>query len=169
MEAIYGGTDSPGGSHGGEAVDPRLGWSEGFSTYFSSAARANAFYMDSNSGGGFGDDLEHTVVKGQASGPMTQDMSEETVAEVLWDIGDGQSGDDDQRSQGDRHEDVLKVQTLYLKTSNGPRGVTGVDLVDWLDGWFKLEGTSTCAAVRSIVVTTHTFPYDFNAPGAACP
>jgi hypothetical protein len=171
VEAVYGKSSSPGGGHGGERVDPRLGWSEGFSTYFSSAARGNAFYMDSNSGGGFGDDLEHTVFPDQSlSEPMTQTMSEETVAEVLWDIGDGQAGDDDARAGGDRHEDVLKVQTEYLHSGvTATRGVSGIDFVDFMDGWFKLRGTSTCTALRSIVITTHKFPYDFAAPGAACP
>jgi hypothetical protein len=125
--------------------------------------------MDSNSGGGFGDDLETTIVKYSGAG-MTQNMSEETVAQVLWDIGDGQAGDDDPRAGGDRHEDVMKVQIEYLHSGvTATRGVTGIDLVDFLDGWFKLRGTSTCTPLRTIVAITHTFPYDFAAPGAACP
>src|SRR6185369_5673229 len=105
VEDVYGRSDSPGGSHGGEAVDPRLGWSEGFSTYFSSAARGISFYADSQNAGaaGFGDDLEGTVVKGQIGQPMTQNMSEETVAEILWDIGDGPANDEYPRAGGDRH------------------------------------------------------------------
>jgi hypothetical protein len=169
VEAIYGKSSSPGGGHGGEAVDPRLGWSEGFSTYFSSAARGNQFYMDSNANGGFGDDLENALVKYSGTN-MTGLMSEETVAEVLWDIGDGQASDDDPRGGGDRHEDVMKVQIEYLHSGvTATRGVSGIDLVDFLDGWFKLRGTSTCTALRTIIATTHTFPYDFAASGAACP
>jgi hypothetical protein len=173
VEDVYGQSDSPGGSHSGERVDPRLGWSEGWATYFSSAARGISFYADSMNAGaaGFGDDLEHTVFPDQdPNGPMTQTVSEETVAEVLWDIGDGQANDDDPRAGGDRHEDVMKVQTEYLHSGvTATRGVSGIDFVDFLDGWFKLRGTSTCAALRTIVVTVHKFPYDFNAPGAACP
>jgi hypothetical protein len=44
----------------------------------------------------------------------------------------------------------------------------GVDLVDWLDGWFVLDGLSTCAPLRSIV-GLRMFPYDFAGPGGACP
>jgi hypothetical protein len=169
VESTYGRSDNPGGGHNGEADDPRLAWSEGFSTYFSSVARGNVYYMDSNSGGGFGDNLDTGVTKANGSGPMTQDVSENMVSQMLWDIGDGPANDDDQRSGGDRHEDVLKIQTAYLKNGIGTtRGVNGVDLVDGLDGWFKKYGTATCAALKSIA-STHTFPYDFKAPGAICP
>jgi len=169
VEAVYGGTDSPGGSHNGSAVDPRLGWSEGWATYFSSSARGNRFYMDSNSGGGFGDDLEVSVTMANAGGSMSQNVSENMVSQMLWDVGDGPPGDDDPRSGGDRHEDVMKIEVQYLRAGIGQaRGVNGVDLVDWLDGWFKQQGLSTCAALRSIA-QKHQFPYDFSAPGAACP
>jgi hypothetical protein len=169
VEGVYGGTDSPGGGHDGSPADPRLGWSEGQATYFSSAVRNNHYYMDSNSGGGFGDDLEGRVTKATATGPMTQNVSENMVAQILWDIGDGPASDDDARTGGDRHEDVMKIENEYLANGiTSTRGVQGVDLVDWLDGWFKLRGLSTCAAVRSIL-QTHTFPYDFHAPGANCP
>ncbi len=169
VEARYGGTDSPGGGHNGSPTDPRLGWSEGWATYFQAAVRNHHFYMDSNAGGGFGQDLEAEVTKAQAAGAMTQNTSENMIAEILWDFGDGPAGDDDARAGGDRHEDVMKVQTAYLSGNLATRGVAGVDLVDWLDGWFKLQGLSTCAAGRMIVTTTHTFPYDFHASGATCP
>jgi hypothetical protein len=168
VEAIYGRSDSPGGGHGGEATDPRLAWSEGWATYFSSSARRNQFYVDTNAGGGFSNDLEKDVTMAQATGAMTQNVSEELVSQILWDVGDAPTNDDDARSGSDRHDDVMKIQVQYLHTATQMRGVAGVDLVDWLDGWFKQEGPTTCSALRSIV-KSRAFPYDFKAPSAACP
>jgi hypothetical protein len=170
VEDTYGRSDNPGGDHNGSADDPRLAWSEGWSTYFSSVTRGNLFYMDSSAGGGFAYNLDTQLTKANGSQPVTQLVSENMVSQILWDIGDGgAANDDDQRSDGDRHDDLLKVQTLYLKTGvTATRGVQGVDLVDGLDGWFKKYGTVTCAALKSIA-QTHTYPYDFKAPGATCP
>src|SRR6188474_508514 len=61
VEDMYGRSDSPGGSHDGSPTDPNLAWSEGCSTYFGMAVRGRPFYMDSNSGGGWGYDAEETV------------------------------------------------------------------------------------------------------------
>ena len=47
--------------------------------------------------------------------------------------------------------------------------VAGVDLVDWLDGWFQTYDLGECAALRSIVTARREFPYDFAGPGGACP
>jgi hypothetical protein len=169
VEDIYGHSDSPGGSHDGTATDPRLAWSEGWATYFSSAARDNAFYVDTNAGGGFSEDLENDVATAKAASPMTQDVPEGMISQILWDVGDAPANDDDARSGSERHTDVMKVQVKYLHPGvSKVRGVAGIDLVDWLDGWFNQQGTSTCAALRSIV-KTHNFPYDFKSPQAICP
>ena len=48
-------------------------------------------------------------------------------------------------------------------------GTAGVDLVDFLDGWFKLAGLTSCAGVRDIVTTKRNFPYDYAGPGGPCP
>ena len=100
---------------------------------------------------------------------MGQNVSEDMITECLWDIGDGGSGDDDQVSSAN-HAQVLHVQTDYLATATlRAVGTTGVDLVDFLDGWFKLGGLGSCAGVRGIVTTTRSFPYDYNGPGGHCP
>jgi hypothetical protein len=50
LEAHYGHSDSPGGSHNGNfIIDPRLAWSEGFANYFQAAVLDSVVYA---SGGG---------------------------------------------------------------------------------------------------------------------
>jgi hypothetical protein len=168
VEARYGRSDSPGGDHGGAPTDPRLAWSEGFSTYWSSVARDLPIYYDSNAGGGWQYNLDTSVTAANPTGPMTQLVSEDTVSEILWDVGDAPGGDDDAMT-GASHDLVLQVVADYLRDGGGgTRGVSGVDLVDWLDGWFVLNGLGSCTPMRD-VVSSRGFPYDFNGAGGACP
>jgi hypothetical protein len=169
VEDFYGRTDSPGGSHDGSPTDPNLGWSEGCSTYFAMAARGRPFYMDSNSGGGWGYDAEETVTDLAAPSMLTSDISEDTVTEILWDIADGGGADDDPLTT-ENHTKVLLIWPDYLRTAT-LRNVaeTGVDLVDFLDGWFIEQGLSSCAGVKNIVNTTHNFPYDYGSSAGPCP
>ncbi|MBK9035104.1 MAG: hypothetical protein IPL61_28215 [Myxococcales bacterium] len=169
FEDTVGRSDSPGGGHDGSPTNPNLAWSEGFSTYWAMAVKNEPFYGDSNSGGGWGYNAETTVTRApQPAGSIGQAVGENLITEVLWDIGDAPSGDDDQLA-GD-HIVVESVQPMYLRTSALRQvGQGGVDLVDFLDGYFVLAGLRDCAAVRQIVVTTHTFPYDFGGPAGPCP
>lgn len=169
IEDSVGRSDSPGGGHDGSPTDPNLAWSEGFATYWAMSLKDLPFYGDSNSGGGWGYDAETSVTRApQPAGPIGQDVGENMITEVLWDIGDAPGGDDDQVA-GD-HLVVQSVQPTYLRTSALRQvGEGGVDLVDFLDGYFVAAGLSTCAAVRQVVVTTHTFPYDFAGPAGPCP
>lgn len=51
LEAHYGHSDSPGGSHNGNfVIDPRLAWSEGWANYFQGAVQNNIIYSSSYSG-----------------------------------------------------------------------------------------------------------------------
>jgi hypothetical protein len=167
IEDKEGRSDSPGGSHNGGTTDPRLAWSEGFSTYWAMAVRGAPVYMDSNAGGGFGFNADTSITKAQAAGAISQQISEDMVCEILWDLGDGGATDDDLYATGE-HDPVLHVQSQYLKTTTLRQvGTVGVDLVDFLDGWFVTNGLGSCDGTRAIL-TTHTFPYDFAGP-AACP
>jgi len=169
IEDHEGRSDSPGGSHNGDPTDPRLAWSEGFATYWAMAVRGAPVYMDSNAGGGFAEFADTEVTKAQINQPLGQLVSENMVTEILWDHGDGGATDDDPLTTSS-HDAVLAVQKLYLKTATlRAVGSGGVDLVDWLDGWFVTNGLGTCAASKTIVSTTHTFPYDFAGPGGTCP
>jgi hypothetical protein len=168
VEHTVGRSDSPGGGHNGAPTDPRLAWSEGYATYWAQSTLGHPVYSDSNSGGGFFDDIDTEVTRATGSG-LSQQVSENMVSQILWDMGDVASPDDDPMTTAS-HLRVNSIQKLYLKTAAlRAIGVSGVDLVDFLDGWFMVEGFGSCAPVRDIVVAKHNFPYDFAGPGGRCP
>lgn len=172
VEDNEGRSDSPGGAHDGNLADPRLAWSEGFATYWACAVQNQPIYSDSNSGGGFFDNIDTDVSRASASGGMTQQVTESMVSQILWDLGDTTSkngADDDQRSDGN-HAQVTKIQASYLASASLRNvGTQGVDVVDFLDGWFVKQGLASCSAVRDIVTGKRLFPYDYAGPGGACP
>jgi hypothetical protein len=163
IEFNYGRFSSLGGAHNGQPVTPTLAWSEGFATYWSSVARGDSLYADTNVAGGWDYDLESSVTTANPSLPLDQDVSEDTVSEILWDCGDAPVPDDDPIAG--THADVLTVEKSFA-SSGWPatdRAATGVDLVDWLDGWLAAH-LAECAGLKTIV-NLRMFPYDF--PG--CP
>ena len=172
VEDTEGRSDSPGGAHDGNLADPRLAWSEGFATYWACAVQRQPIYSDSNSGGGFFDNIDTDVSRASASGGMAQQVTESMVSQILWDLGDTTSkngADDDQLSNGD-YARVSKIQASYLaRASLRNVGTQGVDVVDFLDGWFIKQGLASCSAVRDIVTGKRLFPYDYAGPGGACP
>lgn len=169
LEDRYGRSDSPGGGHDGTPTDPRLAWSEGFSTWTSCALRGTSFYMDSNAAGGWGQDIDSGATAADPDLDDAQPVSELMVQEILWDVSDGGDPDDDPMTTGGVLP-VLRVQPKYLRSAAFvDRGHAGADLVDWLDGWFYLEGLGACAPVRGVVTEARSFPYDYAGPGGACP
>jgi hypothetical protein len=171
VEAQLGRTDSPGGFHDGRPTDPNLAWSEGFATYWSNAMLDAPHYMDSYSGGtrGWSFNAETSTTRAQADGALNQPVSENMINEILWDLGDGGDADDD-AVVDTGHGAVVRVQSEYLRTAAlRPVGEPGVDLVDFLDGWFVGQGLELCAGTRAIVTTVRLFPYDYAGPAGACP
>jgi hypothetical protein len=129
--------------------------------------QGDPLYVDSNAGGGWSYDADTEVTTANPSGGMGQDISEDTVSEILWDVGDSGGGDDDPAGGG--HANVLRAAANWFTSpTTVDRGVTGVDLVNWLDGWFVTQDLGSCAAVRA-VVGSRMFPYDFAGPAGACP
>jgi hypothetical protein len=91
------------------------------------------------------------------------------VAELMWDVTDGPLDGDDDAFTGGAPLDAMNVLLGYLiAPTSSDRGRAGVDLVDWLDGWFVHHGLGGCAPLAG-VADHHGFPYDFNGPGGACP
>jgi len=168
-EDMEGRSDSPGGAHGGGVDDPRLAWSEGFATYFAMVVSKKPVYIDTARDGGWSYNGDTSVTMANINGGQLQEISEDLVTEVLWDLGDGEGADDD--LVVGTHDAVLQVQKAHLKV--GPlrdaASVAGVDLVDGLDGWFKAGGLGACAAARTVIQTNRKFPYDFAGPAGACP
>jgi hypothetical protein len=126
--------DSPGGSHDGTPVDPRLAFAEGWATAFASFVRGEPLYYDTVGGAINTHNLETPEDDFRSfSGQRLEDpISEYLVAAILWDVYDDASDGADGISAADK---VLEPMTGYLR--DGPRqtrGVAGVDLVDYLDG-----------------------------------
>jgi len=84
LAARFSRDDSPGGPHRiGDIVDPRIAWSEGWATFFSSAVRNDAIYRDSG-GSAVRYDLEENAPAGDRPGYW----SEASVQSILWDLFD---------------------------------------------------------------------------------
>jgi len=170
LQDEYSASDNPGGAHDGSPADPRLAWGEGGATWFAIAARGVPYYIDYAAGGGWHVELEDRVHAASLASSMAQNISEWMVAELMWDVGDGSlDTDGDPMSPGDRTA-VFDVLIGYLVAPGAAdRGRAGVDLVDWLDGWFMHHGMASCAAMRALVRERYRFPYDFAGPAGACP
>ncbi len=162
----YSRSDNPGGSHDGSPADPRLAWGEGSATWFAITVRGVPYYIDWSVGGGWSVELENRVHGASRASSMSQPISEWMVAELLWDVGDGVGGDDDPMNGS--AADVFAVLASYLP-QNTARGVSGVDLVDFLDGWFMQQGMTSCGPMQGLVVGRYGFPYDFAGPAGVCP
>ena len=166
IEYGYGRTSNPGTIHSPfDKVPPVLAWSEGFADWTSSAIRQSPIYTDTNGLGGFFFDIDATVTPVNPQGSMTQEMSENTVAEILWDLSDAPSTDDD--PVAGTVGSILRVEKDYFGAAPQDRGASGIDFVDFLDGYLNLGGQSICEGTRA-VVGSRGFPYDFAGP-TACP
>lgn len=164
----YSVSDNPGGSHDGSPADPRLAWGEGGATWFAIAVRGVPYYIDYSAGGGWSVELEDRVHAASPTGGMSQYISEWMVAELLNDIGDGPGGDDDPMLG--TQPAVWDVLSGYMISPQvQPRGFSGADLVEFLDGWFMTHGMANCAELKSLLGGRYKFPYDFAGPAGVCP
>ena len=167
IEEVIGRSDSPGGDHDGSPTNPTLAWSEGFSTYFSMVMTNKPIYADSNANGGFAFNADTSNTKATIAGGIAQNVSEDMVSEILWDLSDAPGSDDD--GVAGTHPTVTTVESFLQAASLRPVGKTGVDLVDFLDGYFIKNGLGNCAGARDIIDVKHTFPYDYGSIAGACP
>lgn len=125
----------PGGAVDGTRDDATRAWTEGLTTFFAADVAGSRHFVNSRP---FGvtivDDLEQMPTP-FASGTQGTDVSPHLVSAVLWDLldPDDEVGDD---ILGGR-EGIYDVLFSYLPSSAyADRGVVGVDLTDFLDGWF---------------------------------
>ncbi|MBA3458413.1 MAG: hypothetical protein H0T46_00510 [Deltaproteobacteria bacterium] len=164
----YSDSDNPGGAHDGSPADPRLAWGEGGATWFALALRQVPYYIDWSIGGGWSVELEQRVHAASPSGTMSQNVSEWMVAEVLWDITDSATDGADAIDGG--APSVWKVLVGYvISPQRRDRGRAGLDLVEFLDGWFVEHGMASCSSMRALLRTQYGFPYDLAGPAGACP
>ena len=164
-QSEFSGDDSPGGSHSSSnRVDPRLAWGEGSATFFGNLAGATSLYLDTVAGGiGVSLDIEtlsSNVPSGTTGNMLNGNLSEAVVAAVLWDLADGTNEMGETLSSRTAVFDAAS----YLKAPAQDRGVNGVDLIDFVDGWFCRghgDRGDMNSGVEGIVVGLHKVPYDF--------
>ena len=158
--------DSPGGVHDGTPTDPRLAWSEGLASWIGLTLLDVPLYVDTKATGATVWDPENVGWDADPAGGMSQSLSEYVVVEILWDMTDPADATDPMQRPV---TDVMAVLTSYLPSPTlVDRGVQGVDLVDFLDGWFCL-GKGDQGGVAALVVADQGFPYDFQGPQQPCP
>jgi hypothetical protein len=165
LEASFSRTDSPGGFHDGSPTDPRLAWGEGYGTFVGGLLFGSPLYLDSFATGASVYDLSASrhSADPDASRGISQLLSEFVVAEVLWEIVHGGPASAPLGS-----EPVFDVLGRYLPSGRMvDRGVRGVDLVDFLDGWF-CRGHGEEREIERNVNQLHGFPYDYAGP-QECP
>ncbi len=166
VEQNYSRTSSPGGAHDGSPTDPRLAWGEGWGTWFGCVANNDSQYLDALISGGLRvqHDLANLPLVRQNMGdpmqPISQPVGEYLVGGSLWALS---SVGMDRAAQVDK---LLAVSLRHFTRMPPPdRGVTGVDFVDFLDGYLCLHGGADRSVIENYVVTQRRFPYDFNFAG----
>lgn len=153
-------------SHPGEVADgrrddPRRSWTEGAATFFAADLVGSRHYVDSRPFSTYiVDDLEssHSPF---AIGTDFESVSRYLVMSVLWDLGDSDNEDADEIDR--LRSGIYDVLFSYLPSETWTdRGPTGVDLTDFLDGWFCRGWGMSDAMVR--LLDFFDYGYDFAGP-----
>ena len=155
--------DNPGGYHDGTRDDPRRAWSEGVSTFFAGDVLGRRHFVNSRPLGVYVvDDLEEMptpLAFSTSDDTMYGLVSEHLVSAVLWDLADGSDGEETDGVEG-RRTGLYDAIFNYLPSAYfADRGFPGVDLVDFLDGWF-CRGWDEAEAVKKIVNEHRDFHYE---------
>ncbi|MFM8979915.1 MAG: PPC domain-containing protein, partial [Planctomycetia bacterium] len=99
LESVMAATANRGGPHGGEDLEPPFAWSEGAATGWGCLLRKDARYIDTVTTGSWS-----PQINGNAENWTPQLVrgigGEETVTEVVWDLGDGVGGIADSDGDG---------------------------------------------------------------------
>jgi hypothetical protein len=175
-------TDTPGGAHPGR-TPPRQAWDEGLASALGADILGRHVYVDStlNSGviacAGSCRDLEadSNIQTGTSDGKMNSNIDEFLVASIVHDMLDRANEPHDKLDVS--YHNVLGSLFTYLpRSGRANRGATGVDLVDYLDGWRchdqSLTGLfgdpNSDADLQTLLNDSSVnFPYDF--PALTCP
>ncbi|MBM4372225.1 MAG: hypothetical protein FJ098_11255, partial [Deltaproteobacteria bacterium] len=162
--------DNTGDKAYGVRTDPNLAWTEGVSTFYAGAVLGTRTFVNSLPFGVYTvldlETMASPFAYGAQGGTMGGKISDWLVAAALWDLVDPpDAGEAETLSQ---RLAVFDAIFNYLPAEAfEDRGVAGVDLVDFLDGWF-CRGWGAKEQVQGIVVEERQFPYDFGGP-ESCP
>lgn len=165
--------DNPGGEHTGTRDNPNRSWSEGLTTYFAADLQGTAWFVNSRPNGVYEvfqlDQWNSPFAYGTSTNAMDSNVSEYLVASVLWDLADDNTIPEAFDLVVSQRRAIFDSVFSYFRHSLfADRGVPGVDLVDFLDGWFcrDWENSSGLGALLNEM----KFPYDFHGPvGCATP
>ncbi len=171
LERAFSKSDSPGGSHNGSPTDPRLAFGEGFGTYVGCRIAGSSIYYDSSASGISVTDVNGVGLRAAPNDPrgIRQMISEYVVAESLWrlDLGTGGNTVGGGASGGMGSAPIFDVLGSYFKNNNkynDEHGVSGRELVKFIDGLFCRDYESMAAAraeaIAQVVTQDHGFPYD---------
>jgi len=152
----------PGGTVNGLRDDARKAWTEGVAEYFASDTLQSRYFVNSRPYGVYVvDDLEGMpspfaiAVKGAKLSPYL-------VSAYLWDLSDSNNEEWDQVDR--MRNGIYDVLFTYFPSTNyADRGAVGVDLSDFMDGWFCRDWGDE-AEVRSLLVDHYDFGYAFDGP-----
>jgi len=173
--------DSPGGSHNGTYTVPTLAWSEGVATFLGQRIVQSPVYIDTSTSPTFVNNIETPqpgmFPVGTSDGTMSGNLSEETVSTVLWDLSD--SAQDSATVGATLYTDKISNPAAtysVLRSWKGrshDRGVTGADLVDFIDEWLcRVSGAIWEATpgdnFNGLVSQLNQFPYTPQAAPANC-
>nr|ABB84839.1 uncharacterized protein [uncultured delta proteobacterium DeepAnt-32C6] len=163
--------DNPGGASNGIRDDSRRAWSEGVSTFFSCDVTGTEHFVNSRPHGVYlvRDIEQNTLSFGYetSDGSLLGRLSEYLVSAVLWDIGDNDPNESNDALAGGR-PGIYDVIFNYFGTLwFVDRALAGIELVDFLDGWF-CRGWGQPNAVGTIL-EHHSFPYDWAGPVSCVP
>jgi hypothetical protein len=158
--------DNPGGYHDGTRDDPRRSWSEGVSTFFPCDVTGTRWFVNGRPQGVYlVTDLEEVnlpFAQGVVPVSMQGDLSELLVSSLLWDLADP-AGEESFDSVNGKRLPIYDSVFNYLPGDKFvDRGVPGVDLVDFLDGWF-CRAWADDANVLALLQHVQ-FPYDSSWP-----
>ena len=167
--------DSPGGEHFiGTPVSPPFAWSEGWASFFAVYNMTKlsgapwSQYWDIQGGSSFWLDYDlittqkesHSFEFPNPNGTIEQDLDENLVAAILWDIWDGVDYpdplDDDDVNQGIVPLANAVSSSRFLDLD---RGASGVDLVDFVDAML-CDDPPLLDALGDLLTGDFDFPYD---------
>ncbi len=152
----------PGGTVDGLPDDARRAWTEGAAHFFASDVLGSRHYVNSRPFGVYiVDDLEAMPTPWAISKRGVK-VSHYLIAAVLWDLADSANEEYD---LVDRYRAaVYDAVFSYLPSATyEDRGEPGVDLTDFLDGWF-CRGWDDLDNVKALVVDHFDYTYGFDGP-----
>lgn len=170
----YSRDDSPGGPHTiGVPVVPPFAWSEGWATFFALSTFSRfvgepaPLYWDIQNGGSFWIDVARLqyssgtkVTAPNPDGSMLQDLDENWVAMMLWDLWDGADVAELIEEDGTNLGTSAVIDAVTsARFKVGDRGAKGADFVDFLDA-VLCASPELMGSVMGTVNGYLGFPYD---------